>query len=335
MRRRLAFAIGILVSGIFLWLAFRNADLASLAASLKTAEPVWAAPFLVALFTFYWLKSSRWMHLLSPAGEVRSRELFPIVMIGYAGTAVLPMQMGEFVRAYIASRRYSLPYSLVLGSIGMERIFDLLTILALLGTVFATGQKTPDSLIAAGYVIAAITLFGLALAVALVTHTRHVIAAVRVLLGPLPARFSDFVLKQLETASRGLQSVTQPRLLLQISLNSILQWGLMGICIWMSLLALDIQVPISGIVLVLVATIVGISLPTSPGYVGNIQLAFVVALQPFGITAEDAIAASIFYHLLAYLAVVITGFGFLHRMGLGIFEIQAKASESDPASPTT
>ena len=332
MRRRIAFALGIAVSALFLWLAFRNADLAAIQRSLASAEFGWALPFLVALFAFYGLKSSRWKHLLSPAGKVRSRELFPIVMIGYAGTAVLPMQMGEFVRAFIASRRYALPYSLVLSSIGMERLFDLLTILALLGGVFATGQATPDVLITAGYVIAAVTLAGMALAVALVTHTEKVLGACGVLLSPLPAGAGRFILEQLEAAAQGLQSVTRPDLLIRISLNSVAQWGLMGVCIWCSLAALDIEVPLAGVVLVLVATIVGISLPTSPGYVGNIQLAFVVALQPFGISADAAIAASIFYHILAYLAVVVVGFGFLHRMGLGMFEIREKARSSAPDS---
>ena len=331
MRRHIAVAAGVLTSAVFLWFAFRDADFAAIGAALLSADATFAVPFLLSLFVFYWLKSSRWGLLLSPAGTFPARELFPMVMIGYAGTAVLPMQMGEFVRAYIASRRYTLRYSLVLSSIGMERIFDLLTILALLGAVLAFGQSTPDILIDAGYVIATITLLGLVMAIALATHTETVLSLCRWLLTPLPDGFRNAVVEQLEAAAEGLQSVTQPRLLLRIAFNSVLQWGLMGICIWCSLLALDIHIPLAGVVLVLVATIVGISLPTSPGYVGNIQLAFVVALQPFGIGAGEAIAASVFYHVLAYCAVVITGFGFLHKMGLGLGEIRQQAQASADA----
>ncbi len=326
MRRRNAFALGIAVSVLFLWLAFRNADPAAIRAALSAADFRLAVPFLLCLFAFYWLKSARWRWLLYTDADIPTRELFPIVMVGYAGTAVLPMQMGEFVRAYIAGKRYRLGYSQVLSSIAMERIFDLLTILALLGFVLATGQSTPDVLIKAGFVIAAITLFGLAVAIALVTRRDAVLGLLRRPLSILPERIGSFVLEQLEIAARGLESIRQPRLILRIAVNSILQWGLMGVCIWLSLLALDVQVPVSGVVLVLVATIVGISLPTSPGYVGNIQLAFVVALQAFGVGDDAAIAASVFYHVLAYVAVVVTGFFCLHRMGYAIADIRSEAA---------
>ena len=329
MRRRNAFALGIAVSVLFLWLAFRNADPAAIREALADADFALALPFLLCLFAFYWLKSARWRWLLYPDADIPTRELFPIVMVGYAGTAVLPMQMGEFVRAYIAGKRYSLGYSQVLSTIAMERIFDLLTILALLGFVLATGQSTPDVLINAGFVIAAITLFGLGVAILLVTRRESVLALLRRPLSLLPERVGNFVLEQLEIAARGLESIRQPRLILRIAVNSILQWGLMGICIWLSLIALDIDVPTSGVVLVLVATIVGISLPTSPGYVGNIQLAFVVALQPFGIGDDAAIAASVFYHLLAYVAVVVVGFACLHRMGFAIADIRAQAAGNE------
>lgn len=292
---------------------------------------VFAAPFLLALFAFYWLKSARWRDLLSPARVMRTRDLFPIIMIGYAGTAILPMQMGELVRAYIAGKRYELPYSLVLSSIGMERIFDLLTILALLGLVLATGQSTPPVMIQAGYVIGIITLTGLLLALLLVLRPAPVFATVRVLTGWLPAGVTRFIVEQLEAAAQGLASVARPRLLLKITGNSMLQWALMGVCIWLSLLALDLSLPVSGVVLTLVATIIGISLPTSPGYVGNIQLAFVVALGPFGVSPSVAIAASIFYHVLAYLAVVIVGFYCAHRIGFGMSTVRNEALESDPA----
>jgi uncharacterized protein (TIRG00374 family) len=325
LRRRIAVGAGLLVSALFMWLALRGTDFAAIGASLGRANVALAAPFLLSLFAFYWLKSVRWKDLLSPERALRSAELFPVVMIGYAGTAILPMQMGELVRAYIAGKRFDLRYSLVLGSIGMERIFDLLTILALLGFVLATTQSTPPALIKAGYVIAAVSLFGLAMAYLLVAHTDAFLTTMNRLMSPLPDGVSSAILDQLSAASRGLATVTRPALFARVALNSLLQWALMGLCIWCSLIALDVQVPVSGVILVLVTTIVGISLPTSPGYVGNIQFAFVIALRPFGISAESAIAASVFYHLLAYLAVVVVGFACVHKLGYRMFEIQAQA----------
>ena len=331
MRRRLAFAAGLIASGLFIWLALREANWTDIRNGLMAAKFVWAAPFLLALFAFYWLKSVRWQYLLSTAAKASSRELFPMVMIGYAGTAVLPMQMGEFVRAYLASVRYSLRYSQVLGSIFVERVFDLLTILVLIGAVLAGNQELPDGLVTSGYVISAIAAAAIVATVLLVTRTDTVVALTRILLTPLPARFVDAVIEQLRAAADGLIVVTNGALMRKVAVNSLLQWGLMGACIWVSLQALGIQLPVSGALLVLAATIVGISLPTSPGYVGNIQLAFVVALTPYDIPASQAIAASVFYHVLAYVSVVVVGFFFLQKSGLGFGELKDRA-ESDAAA---
>jgi glycosyltransferase 2 family protein len=335
LRHRISIGVGLAVSILFLWLALRNANFVEIQASLAAANWLWAAPFLLALFSFYWLKSARWGYLLSLPGKHHAPQLFPIVMIGYAGTSVLPMQMGEFVRAWIASKQYQLRYSQVLSSIGVERIFDLLTILALLASIFAAGQTLPAMLIKAGYVIAAVTLAGLVVAFGLAAFTDKALAMCRWLLSPLPERIQHTVLDQLEAASQGLSALTQPRLIVKVAANSIAQWALMGACIGCSLLAVGIDVTIGAVALVLVATIVGISLPTSPGYIGNIQLAFVVALQPFGVSVDNAIAASVFYHVIAYVSVVVVGFSFLHRLGLGLFEIKSEAESRSPESDSS
>ena len=98
-------ALGLIASASFLWLSFRDADFAEIRITLASADPYWVVPFLLLLFGFYWLKSRRWRDLLSPTRSMHSADLFPAVMIGYAGTAVLPMQMGELVRAFIVSRK--------------------------------------------------------------------------------------------------------------------------------------------------------------------------------------------------------------------------------------
>ncbi len=331
MRRRLAFAAGLIASALFIWLALREANWTDIRNGLMAAQFAWAAPFLLSLFAFYWLKSVRWQYLLSTAANASSRELFPMVMIGYAGTAVLPMQMGEFVRAYLASVRFSLRYSQVLGTIFVERVFDLLTILVLIGAVLAGNRELPDGLVTSGYVISAIAAAAIVATALLVTRTAAIVALARFLLTPLPDRFVDVVIEQLRAAAVGLAVVTQGTVMGRVAVNSLLQWGLMGACIWVSLQALDIQLPVSGALLVLAATIVGISLPTSPGYVGNIQLAFVVALTPYDIPASQAIAASVFYHVLAYVSVVVVGFFFLQKSGLGFGELKARV-ESDPST---
>lgn len=328
----LLFFVGLATSAFFLWLAVRDADFDAIAAALGTANLLLALPFLLALFLFYWLKSLRWAALLSPVRQSSGAALFPVVLIGYAGTAILPMQLGEILRTYIASRRLPAAFSLVLSSIALERLFDLLTILAFLGIVLALGNSMPAALVTAGYLIAASTLVAAALALGLTFRTQHSLALISRVTGWLPTRAQMFLLSQVELIAVGLSSLKKISLLARIAINSIIQWSLMGTCIWLSLAALDIFPPPTAVVLVLVATIIGLSLPTSPGYVGSIQLAFVLSLAPFGVSASEAIAASFFYHVLAYASVLLTGLGFAHRMGLALGQVEAEARREASSS---
>jgi hypothetical protein len=94
---------------------------------------------------------------------------------------------------------------------------------------------------------------------------------------------------------RALSSVGSPARLALLVANSLLQWSLMGVCAWMSMAAVGITVGPAITIIVLTATVVAVTLPNAPGYVGALQAAFVFALQPFGVSSESAFAASVFY----------------------------------------
>lgn len=326
--RRIGFLVlGIAVSAVLLWLAVRDADIDEIAAALAAAELLWSLPFLFCLFAYYWLKSVRWADLLGAARPLTGRQLFPIVMIGYAGTAVLPMQLGEVVRAYLAGKQLDLKITTTIASIGVEKIIDLLTVMGLMGIILAIGQDMPETMITAGYVIAGVTFTGvLLLAIVLFStgSSMRIAAAVSRL---LPDRLGTLFEEQANSAIVGFQAIREWPVLLRVSIQSIAQWALMGVCILLSLVALDIQVPPTGVALVLVATVVTVSLPASPGYVGNIQFAFAIALQPFGVSPSEAFAASVFYHVLAYCSVVVVGFFYLHAFGYGFGTIRSDATD--------
>ena len=254
-------------------------------------------------------------------------------MIGYAGTAILPMQLGELIRVYIVSRRESLSYSLVFGSIAIERVFDFLSVLAVLGIVLVAGQGVPDVMRSAGYVVAVGCAAALLMTALLVTRTDFILRVLGALAGWMPPHVRNKILEQLRLVAEGFQVLRHPGLLFKVAANSIVQWLLMGICIWFSLRAVGISVPPAGAATVLIATIVGISLPTSPGYIGNIQIAFTVGLMPYDIPTGTAIAASIYYHVLAYVSVIITGFFFIHRYGYNFGQLRQDAADSAPADP--
>ncbi|MDH3636998.1 MAG: flippase-like domain-containing protein [Gammaproteobacteria bacterium] len=331
------FYIGILVGAIFLWLALRDAPTAELAYAFGSANLLWIAPFLLALFGFYWLKALRWRILLTPLIVTETRTVFPPVMVGYSANVVLPAQLGEIVRVIVGARALGLGYSETLATVVLERIFDFLTVLLVLGLALLLGAETSATMLHAGYLVTGLTVALTGGVLVFARWTERCIVFTRFFTRHLRTALERKLLDSLRRGAVGLQALNHSDLLLQTLLISVAQWACMLLCVWISLAALGITAPFAAALLVLALTVVGVSLPTSPGYVGTIQFAYTLALAQYEIASATALAASVFYHALAYFSVFFVGLYYLHRMGYTLGQVKAEAEAahySEPAATT-
>jgi uncharacterized protein (TIRG00374 family) len=319
------FALGIALGLLFLWFALRNADLAALAVALRRANWASVPLFLVVLFIYYWLKAERWSRLLAPIKDIPTRELFPPLMVGYGASSILPLHLGEFARVLIVRADQSIPASALLMSIAVERLLDLVTIPVLFAVAMLSGNDVPKGLVHAGYVVGLIGLVGIVFVAAFVARADLVIALAARSTAFLPARWSTRLLAQLETAAHGAAALRNPRRMVVIAAITLLQWTMMWLCIWLSIRAIGIPVSWSASMLTVALINVAVALPTSPGYVGSVQAAFVLALLPYGVGNDAAVAASVYFHVLAYTSVVLAGLFFMRRAGRSLrFLLQAR-----------
>lgn len=324
-KKRILVVVGVATSAAFLWFALRGTDFAQVGASLAGADPWMLPPMLLAYGLYYQIKAVRWRLLLAPSRATTARALFRPMMIGFFGNNVLPAHLGEFVRTWLGSKRLALPKSEVLATIVLERMFDFLSVVFFLGVVLLLGRDVPGQLVAIGYATAVAGVACLLTAAMFVTWTARFLAVVRAMTGFLPHRLRDAGLRHLETAALGLRSVRRPLLLCGIVATSILQWGLMGVTIYVSLHAVGIDLRLSPAFVVLAATTFGVTLPAAPGFLGTVQAAYVLALVPYGVDRADAFAASAFFHVPTYLAVTLLGLWLLRGTGYGVGRLQREA----------
>lgn len=121
------------VIGVFLfWLAFRGQDVSKIISKLENANYYWA------LFSVFFgllsniSRSVRWNMLIEPAGyKVRLINTFSAVTIGYFANLAVP-RLGEVSRCAVLNRYEKVPVSNLFGTVVVERITDVLTMLALL-----------------------------------------------------------------------------------------------------------------------------------------------------------------------------------------------------------
>jgi uncharacterized protein (TIRG00374 family) len=325
----IAAGVGILLSALLLMLALRDVDSEALKSVLISARWWVIAPFLAALFAYYWIKTVRWAYLLRSIAPAPTKRLFAPVMIGYAAGALLPMQLGELIRAWLGARRLQMRMIASLMSIALERVFDMLSILLLAALAFSFADTTSSWLSSAIYLLAAGAAVAMLVFLLFVFKTDACIALCESLLRKAPANLRERILEQLRTAATGLATLRSIRSIAAVFALSVLQWLFMFGCIWLSLYAMHVEVGAVAAALVTVFTVVGISLPNSPGYVGSIQLAFTLGLEPFGISASASVAASLFFHVLAYVSVILSGLVLLPTMGLSVRDLAAGTKETD------
>jgi uncharacterized protein (TIRG00374 family) len=244
------------------------------------------------------------------------------MMIGFMGNNVLPARLGEVVRMYLGARLLDIAPSQVLATLVLERVFDFSAVLLLLGAgIIAAGDQVPHSILSAGYAAAGVSVIAMIALATFVTWTEAVLRWTAALLRVLPSGLAGAVLRQLQLAASGLGALRHPRLLGGIVLSSIAQWFLMACCVYLSCRAVDVAAPLSAAMVVLAVTVFGVMIPAAPGYFGTLHLSFVLALTPFGIADERAMAAAVFYHAVPYLAVTAVGLFYLRDAGIRLRDI--------------
>lgn len=131
------FLLGILISAIFLYLAFRNVDLTKMISALQQAHYLWLIPGILFMFLSLLIRAYRWHYFLLPIREVKFSKLFSAMMIGYMANNVFPLRLGELLRAVAIGRSAGISRASAFATIIVERIIDIISLLIILGfTVF-------------------------------------------------------------------------------------------------------------------------------------------------------------------------------------------------------
>ena len=319
------FLLGISISALFVWLAVRNVEFGEIARDLIYSDLRMILPFLVVLNLSYWAKGLRWSILLAPIHRAPAWALFPGVMIGFASNVLLPLQLGEFVRAWAVARQLNMEQATVIATIFLERIFDLLVMFFILECALLFFPTISSEVLTMSYILGGVCVALLILIAVCVRWTDSFVRLFGKGATVLPSSWQYWIVNEARKGALGLACLKEPRLLVGITATSFLQWGFMGLSIYIGFMAVGIAVPVSAGFIVLVLTSIGMTLPSGPGYIGTIQLAFVIGLRLYGVEATEAVAASIYFHFIAYAYSLIVGLYYLGRTGLTLTQAREVA----------
>jgi uncharacterized protein (TIRG00374 family) len=327
---RIWFAIAVTV--LAGWFAVRDVDFGEVGAAMAKAKLGWLIipSFLAYVWTLY-LRALRWKHLAAGVCEMSTSAAYRATAVGGLVNNVLPLRIGELARAWFLAREIRAPAPPLFGTIILERVFDLVVLVAVAAVVI--GSQVELRILG---LVAVLPMVGI-LALrrwpeALLGFAHGVLGAV------LPSRFAERVEALLRGLADGLSGMRSPRDLAWTVFYSFLLWGVASVIpFWSAMYALGIDTggPVESVraaFTVMVWVAAAAAIPAAPGLFGTYQAAAKMALIPLGASVDVALATGILCHLVFWLSFIVLGLAAL-RGGVGQVR-EAIADAEAPAGAT-
>jgi uncharacterized protein (TIRG00374 family) len=253
---------------------------------------------------------------------------------------VLPLRVGEVVRAFVAAEAEDTSKSTTLATVLIEKVLDLGTMALLLFLLALIFPDLPESARYAAY-LSGVGLVVAVGAVAFALAARSLATRLALWLEkrvPLMAKIG--VAGLLNAFLDGLAFAQHPVTVAWVTLWTIVLWAISASTVALAILSVGITGGspyelLQMTLLVLVATNLSMAIPSAPGYVGVFHGVFVATLALFGVREDRATAAAVVEHAIVFGTFIVGGAYFLLRgeavrtSGRRLGELVSRAKTAD------
>jgi uncharacterized protein (TIRG00374 family) len=304
--------VGFIVAAAFVFLLARRVDWSEVQRRLTGADWRLLLLALLALSADMGARITRWWLMLrmrEPALPLSSCVRPFLASLALNNT--VPLRAGDVVRVFGFRRTLKAPTAHVLGTLVLERLLDLLVLLAILFVcLLGTAGVFPRAFLVGAAVAGGAALVALGV---LTFFPRAITAALQGLVSRVFGRR-----RCAPAVSRAVAQVTesvgllrhpgQASRLLGLTLGA---WLLEGAVFASVMWSLDIDVSSAAAGLSLGAGTLATLLPSSPGYVGTFDYFASLGLTAYGASPAAATAFALLVHLVLWVPITVVGFSLL------------------------
>lgn len=303
------------MSAICLWLTFKGVPFAEIGRAIKNIKlKYFLTAYCFALFGTF-LRAIQWYFVLYRTRRVPLNRLYSYMMIGFFVNYILPFRLGEIARSHMASRKEGIKFTTSLATVFLTRIFDLLSLFAILiYVVFFSGLfsyfQMPDGLLTviktAAYTL--ISIFFIIFVLFLISfycQRKFYVRFKAMEQEQKPVRWRKFIFKLIKYGFRltgdfldGLKMFKNYRDPVATIIVSFAIWFNAGLVTLFLFYSFDVRLPLSAGLFVLTIIFIGIAVPGVPGYAGQFHAACRYALVPFAVSSAVAASIAICLHAL-------------------------------------
>jgi glycosyltransferase 2 family protein len=338
--------LALLLTAFFLFLAFRKVEWSS---ALRSMTRVNVGLFIIVILLMplhFVTRAFRWRYLLiHEKKDVRFWNLFAGNVVGFMVTFIFPGRIGEIIKPLWVARKESVRPGFVIGTVVVERIFDIFTMCFLLG-VFLLAEPLYSSFFhirAEAYtklatwgiagVVFATVLLGLSLT--FYFFKEKALGVAGFFMKPLPEKLRIKILGLLHEFIDGLKFFhSLGNVLIYIGL-SIVVWLGITFFYWVFFMSYGVHLTYFLLIPYIFLTGVGASIPT-PGMAGGFHAFSILGLTllyPEVFSASDtslAAGLTIVVHAIQLIMTCLIGYVILSKEGLSVFQLKKLGETIEP-----
>jgi hypothetical protein len=303
--RPVQIGLSVLLAVLLLAIFLRGLRFGEITRQVSSASGAWLAASLSLAIATFVLRALRWTWLLRPVARVPFYPAFVATAFGFAANN-LPGKVGEILRPALLARSRKLPFSPLLASVLLERVFDGASVLFFF--LLAAGGGIPNSRGTGKLIIPAALLLVLVCAVLFSVFRREQTERLlEKLWRRLPEKLQPRARSFAETFVDGFASLRNPKLLLLVTAGSLAMWLVINVQIYAVLRAFHLELPFSASFVVTAAAVLGLMFPT-PGGLGSYHVAVQLALTDvYGVARDAASGVALLAHVISFVPITFIG----------------------------
>ncbi len=305
--------LGILISLISLGAIFyfvRPGDILVALQSTRYAFLLFTAAGIIA---FLVIRAVRWRFLLH--NDAPWSTVFHIQNIGYLLSSILPLRIGDIARAVLIGSVPPITIARGVSTMVVERLLDMLFIVALLPFALSGVEQMPDWMRAGAQAMGVAAIVGIAVLIVAANQRERAVNLVEKILEFIPFLNTAAWTARADSFLAGLDSLTRFKDGVILILLTIATWLPIIFAYYATLLAVNLEPNWVMAAFVVCAAALSVALPSSPGQIGVFHAGVIAALQVWGQPEAQAASFAFLYHVIN-MAIMI-GFGIVGILATG------------------
>jgi hypothetical protein len=304
--------LSLALSALAVWFVARQVHFDEVHEALSAVHGPLVLLAVAALCAGFACRIARWQLMLRVERPALSlRACAGPLLAGFCMNNVLPLRAGDLARTFGFNQRLGLGPGTVAASMLVERLLDLLMLLAALGLALMAFDVGLDRIAQVGsgalVTLAAVVLLCLMRPQLMALGCRLALALVK----RLAPRLAERLRPEVERGLASLMTYGSAPLMARLLAWSVAAWSCEAAMFWLAAQSMPALITPTAAWLAFPIGTLSTLVPSSPGYVGTFDYFVSLAMGQMGNSTNAAVAYAVLVHLLVWLPPTLAGLAYL------------------------